>query len=177
MPEGFCIFCRTNNIVLSKQEIASCKVIRVNIVVLIFYNIQELSYPEICLKCWQKTTSTHRFDRLSKLLTLSPEMEKDYSRWSNTEAQAIINICIERHKVKILPLFGGFRTFAQRNPVFLNPGIKVSGPGIPNNQTLQKTNKMMSSWNNSKLPCNYTRNVKQRKRAGQMEITSYYISD
>lgn len=51
MPEGFCIFCRTNNIVLSKQEIASCKVIRVNIVALIFCNIQELSYPEICLKC------------------------------------------------------------------------------------------------------------------------------
>lgn len=120
MPEGFCIFCRTNNIVLSKQEIASCKVIRVNIVALIFCNIQELSYPEICLKCWEKTTSTYRFDRLSKRLALSPEMEKDYSRWSNTEAQAIINICTERHKVKILPLFGGF-SFRTEKSCFSEP--------------------------------------------------------
>lgn len=85
MPEGFCIFCRTNNIVLSKQDIASCKVIRVNIVVLIFCNIQELSYSEICLKL-RENHQHLPFDRLSKLLTLSPEMEKDYRRWSSTEA-------------------------------------------------------------------------------------------
>lgn len=54
---------------------------------------------EICIKHWQKTTSTYHFERLAKPVSLSAEMEKDYIRWTNTEAEAIINISKERRKV------------------------------------------------------------------------------
>lgn len=35
-------------------------------------------------------------------------MEKDYSRWTNTEAEVMLNIYKEGRKVVFLPLFGGF---------------------------------------------------------------------
>lgn len=94
---------------------------------------------EICVKNWQKTTSKYHFERLFKPFTLSAKMEKDYSRWTNTEAEAIINIYKERRKEVFLPLFGGFGCCTVS---FCSAGSRdKSASGTPNNQNHKtKTN-------------------------------------
>lgn len=57
---------------------------------------------------WKSALRKSLAPTILKPFTLSAELEKDYSIWSNTEAEAIINIYKERRKLVFLLLFGGF---------------------------------------------------------------------